>query len=187
MVVFTSLEKIYPNDWIIILSNVIFFMVVQTLFFRYVASKQYESVLKNKLSLVQKLSDKDESLKEVLTKFKVEYLAENNEKIGIQKRNRELANNQLETRYSWVYVAYAVIALLIVFTFTNQRWQPVHSLGLIMVVFAYITELYFFFFIVQKYEFVGDHYLYSKIYNKVTREDKLKFNAGKSSDTDRDI
>jgi membrane associated rhomboid family serine protease len=187
MVVFTSLEKIYPNDWIIILSNVIFFMVVQTLFFRYVASKQYESVLKNKLSLVQKLSDKDESLKEVLTKFKVEYLAENNEKIGIQKRNRELANNQLETRYSWVYVAYAVIALLIVFTFTNQRWQPVHSLGLIMVVFAYITELYFFFFIVQKYEFVGDHYLYSKIYNKVTREDKLKFNVGKSSDTDRDI
>ena len=44
------------NDLIPVLSNVIFFVIVQTLFFKYVASKQYEDVLENKLDFFKILS-----------------------------------------------------------------------------------------------------------------------------------
>ena len=178
MVRLTSLEKLRPNDWIIILANVIFFMVVQTLFFRYVASKQYESVLKNKLSLVQSFMDKDPVLKGVISKYKKEYLEVNKDIIKEQKRKRTQENDMLETRYSWVYIGYAAIALFLLFAFTDQPWTSVHTLGLILVVFAYATELYFFFFIVQKYEFVGDHTMYSRIYNKVTQGDIISVPLG---------
>ena len=43
---FSIKECIDRNDLIPVLSNVIFFVIVQTLFFKYVASKQYEVVKK---------------------------------------------------------------------------------------------------------------------------------------------
>ena len=43
------------NDLIPIFLNVIFFIIVQTIFFIYVASKQFENVLKEKLNIVKVL------------------------------------------------------------------------------------------------------------------------------------
>lgn len=43
----------------------------------------------------------------------------------------------------------------------------VSTLCLLFVTLAYCTELFFFFFIVRKYEFVGDHYIISDIVDKL--------------------
>ena len=42
-----------PNAWLAILTNVIFFMVVQTIFFIKVASKQVDIVIKDKINIIK--------------------------------------------------------------------------------------------------------------------------------------
>ena len=142
---------------------------------------QYETVLKTKLSLVQTLSDRDPAMKLALSTYKSEYLEKNKEKIKKQKLERVNENKKLEYTHSWVYIAYAIVAFFLVFTFTNQKWDTIHTLSMFMVIFAYITEIYFFFLVVQKYEFVGDHMLYSTIYKKITKGDTLSFDISKIS------
>ena len=46
---------------------------------------------------------------------------------------------------------------------SKRKWNDVDSLSLLFVILAYCTELFFFFFIVRKYEFVGDHQIISDI------------------------
>jgi hypothetical protein len=46
---------------------------------------------------------------------------------------------------------------------SKRKWNNVDNLSLLFVTLAYCTELFFFFFIVRKYEFVGDHQIISDI------------------------
>lgn len=154
---------IEPNDWLIVFCNVIFFMVVQTYFFRLVASKQYETVLEKKLGLIQALIDENPIAREQVNKYTQEYIEKHKDTIQEQKKKRERVNEVLEKKHTWNYIMYAILALLLAWTFSNQKWTKVHTLGLVFVVFAYTTELMFFYGIVQRYEFVGDHKLINRL------------------------
>lgn len=159
---------IQRNDWIIIITNVTFFMVVQTLFFKFVASEQYVNVLKSKIHMVKTYLSKDKEAKEELMRFKQDYINANKEKALEQKALRDKVNVGLTRTYAYNLIALAVIALIgiVLFIKSNIPWNRVYTLSLFLVLLGYTTELFFFFFIVQKYEFIGDQYIISHVASK---------------------
>lgn len=161
---------IKTNDWIIILMNLVFFMIVQTYFFRYIASKQYENVLSNKLGLFQTILNKNPQYKQLIKTYKNKYLEKNQTLVQQQYLQRQLVNQKLEQKYCWTFIHYTNIFILLLFLFTRQKWTSIHTLGVIFVILGYVVELLFFFFIVQPYQFIGDHFLLSQIYKKMTQK-----------------
>jgi hypothetical protein len=153
------------NDLIIILSNVLFFMVVQTLFFVLVASKQYETVLVSKIDLVKAVYSKFPNIKQSLIKTKNKYVQDNSELVSKQSKARKKENEHLIWKFCGVPIVVTLVAMAYLFLFSKSRepWSDVDTLGLMYVVLGYLTELCFFFFIVRKYEFVGDQYIVSNV------------------------
>lgn len=145
------------NDWIVILVNVLFFMIVQTLFFRYVASKQYETVLVDKLGLVSEYISKQKNYKRALSNERQKFATTNAQLLESQYNTRQTINNQLEIDYCWKYIVFTIVAIAIVWFVNSKPWGTLHTLGLIFVILGYTTELLFFFGMVKQYEFVGDH------------------------------
>ena len=82
------LSCIDRNDLIPVLSNVIFFVIVQTLFFKYVASKQYEVVLESKLNFIKTICNNDPFLKKYIYEFKHKYLDKNKDIVIQQETKR---------------------------------------------------------------------------------------------------
>ena len=155
---FSIKECIDRNDLIPVLSNVIFFVIVQTLFFKYVASKQYEVVLESKLDFIKTICNNDPYLKSKIYNFRDNYLKENKDLVKKQEKIRNEKNIKL-------YYMYSGIPFVIMKS--TRKWNDVDTLSLLFVTLAYCTELFFFFFIVRKYEFVGDHYIISDIIDKL--------------------
>lgn len=164
-------DCITKYDWIVILSNVIFFMVVQSFFFYFVASKQYENVLANKMDLVSRFANKNELSKQKFKDFKDAFLLQQNKKADQQYSERMKENWQYIKKYCVYPILAASAALLFVIYFIkyNSSWSSIDSLNLTLVLLAYATELYFFFFIVRKFEFVGDQYIIANIFKEATK------------------
>jgi hypothetical protein len=145
------------------MANVLFFMVVQTLFFILVASNQYEEVLMGKLDMVKNFVKRNPEIEKNLKKMKEKNLIELEEIANKQKTERKKINDEL----IWskcgipILIGIAVLFLIIFFMKPDRDWNSVDNLGLIFVTLAYSTELLFFFFIVRKYEFVGDQHIVS--------------------------
>ena len=155
------------NDWILILLNVAFFVIVQTLFFKYIASKQYDQVLIDKSNMIKLYLDEDstsmytQGVKEGIAL----YLQKNKEKVKQQKIKREGKNSILQDTYCWSFLKLIILALIIVVLFNKEPWSSQYTFGVIMVFLGYITELLFFFLVVKQYEFVGDQKILSDITN----------------------
>ena len=157
-------------DWIVIFSNVIFFMVVQSLFFIAIASKQYENVLANKMDFVSRFVSKSSMSKQKLKDLKDTFLQQN---IGIAEgqHKQRMQENKKYIKKFCVYPIMAAVAVLlcIIYYFkTDLPWTSIDSLNLTLVMLAYATELYFFFFIVRKFEFVGDHYIIANTFKEAS-------------------
>lgn len=149
------------NNLIVIFLNVIFFMIVQTLFFNFVASQQYLNVLKSKVDIINILIDKDPDFKQSVSEFKKEWLEQKTDISKKQEEERRIQNNLLSRQYSFNYIVLAIIIFfaIILPMKSKDSWSSVDTLNVIFVILAYSTELLFFFFIVKKYEFVGDNYI----------------------------
>lgn len=158
-------------DWIIVLVNVIFFMIVQTLFFKFVASKQYADVLVSKIDLIKLFLSKEPEKQSEFNDYKNEYLKTNNEKALQQQRARDKTNKELTRKYCLNLILLGIVVLIVTVLFMKSKtqWNDVYTLSLVLVLLSYTTELCFFFFIVEKYEFVGDHYIIANIVDNVRK------------------
>lgn len=162
------------NDLIIITVNVLFFMTVQTLFFAYVASKQYEDVLVSKLNYVNSFTSKFPEVRKNVLEFRDRFVSEKKNIVELQESQRKLINWDLTKRYCGIPIAIGVLVLLLlIFVYPKGReWSSIDSLGLYFVAGAYLTELFFFFYIVRKYEFAGDQYILGNIGKQAFRVEK---------------
>jgi len=157
------------NNLIIVIVNVIFFMFVQTLFFNLVASQQYVNVLKSKVDILNILSQKDPHIRTLLSAFKTDYIKTHIETAKKQEALRKEHNDALARQHSYHYIALATVVLVAIVLpmKSKENWGPVDTLNLIIVLLAYSTELVFFFFVVRKYEFVGDHYIIATLAKEI--------------------
>lgn len=164
------------SDWIVILSNVLFFMLVQTAFFWYIASKQYENVLSSKLDTLKLLASKNSTFKRKLDNFKDEYISKHEQKAKELETERAKLNKKLTWKYCGkliVVTTLVLFAIVISYFFVKGRpWNDVDTLNMIFVTLAYCTELFFFFFIVREYEFVGDNYILTSVLQNIINEER---------------
>jgi hypothetical protein len=178
---------INENDWVIALSNVLFFMVVQMFFFIFIASKQYEEVIISKLDIIKKYGEKNMPFKFLLHSYKNNYLENNEDEIN--KETNERKDNNMNLTYDYcglpIIIVSTIIVLLVVLTKTNlieklkisnvkvkdmtkkTVWNQYDTFGLLLVLLAYSTEILFFYFVVKKYEFVNDNTIYNTLFKNV--------------------
>lgn len=154
------------NDVIPIFTNVIFFIVVQTIFFLYIASKQFENVLKDKLNFIKELSENNVYVYNIIQKLKKDYTEGKNYSYIVRQRDKY--NNQILLIYCGIPSCVIVICLIYILFFmkSEKSWSNVDSLSLFFVTFAYITEIFFFFCVIYQYIFIGDQtIIYNFTYN----------------------
>lgn len=161
-----------PN-MIIAFVNILFFIVVQTIFFKFVASKQFNVVLKDKVDILNSYLSYDPEAKVAVHAWKAspEYQVLEQTAL-IQERKREDLNVALMK--SWIGVPFLLaIVILTIFLYmllksnSKDTWTGVDTAVLSLVVGAYATEILFYLTIVRQYEFYGDIQIYNKLYSDI--------------------
>jgi hypothetical protein len=147
--------------WINILLTVLFFIIVQTLFFLYIVSKQYDSIILDKSEILTMLGDNNNIIQSYINKAKETKLKEFKEKAEKENLKRYELNKELVIKYCFIpsMVISGLLLLVILYSIFNRKgdkWTYVETISLILILTSYLTELYFFFFIVRKYEMLGD-------------------------------
>jgi len=159
------------SNMVIIFSNILFFIVVQTLFFKYIASKQFEIVLKDKINIFNTYlkydSEQKEKIKKYLEKDETKQMLE---KGKLQENERNKLNNKLIIK--WIGIPFIVTLIIFIASvgrlkLQNKYWTKIHTGLLLLVVTAYLTELFVYFAIVRQYKFYGDHELYATLFNNL--------------------
>lgn len=163
------LQKL-PN-LIITLSNMLTFMVVQIIFFYFIATKLFSKLIVSKTSALKKYNEYDSNTRKIFQDYK------NSEEF---KRIERIKNNQNELR-SYLNIQLIMnkliplvltvliiilISIIILQSTNKQHFDFVDLVLLFLVLFAFTTELIYFFFIVEQYYFVGDIELIKKFYGK---------------------
>jgi hypothetical protein len=133
-------------DFVLILTNVLVFIVVQTLFFKFIMSRLIIKIVRKNIQ-------------------KIKHLIPNN--IDIKIDDAELQQNKLENEkinldiiiknivYPIIGVILLIILLVLLSIFKKQKWNSYHYILLGMIIFAYITEFLIYFLVVNKYEYLN--------------------------------
>jgi hypothetical protein len=160
-----------PNNMIIILATIAFFMIIHTLFFRYIASNQFDSELNDKADIIKEYLKYDATTKKQFEKLK----ASNKFKAIEKKAKQEGTARDKINLYSMIVwtgapvllVILIMIAFVVILFYKNETWDEVDTILLLFVIFAYTTEIISYFSIVIKYEYYGDQEICSDIYETV--------------------
>lgn len=163
-------------NMIIVFANVIFFMIVQTLFFEYVASKQFNIVLEDKANIVGEYLKNDPNANEKYRRFKNSDKASQIQTTA-KKQEDKRAKENMENTMLWIGIPVLIAVAFLVFfiiklIFKKEVWDTTDSVLLSFVVFAYMIEVLFYLGIVKQYQFYGDQSIYTKLYHTVN--DKIQ-------------
>lgn len=159
-------------NMIVLLSIIIFFMVVQTLFFKYVASKQFNIVLEDKANIVGEYLKHDPAANEKFRQFK------NSEKVkSIEKAAKEQEaireKDNMASTLKWIGLPLLIAVLFLIFFigklyFKSEEWDTVDTMLLSFVVFSYVVEVLFYVGVVKQYQFYGDQAIYDNLFHNVS-------------------
>jgi hypothetical protein len=162
-----------PRNMIIVLVNIIFFMVVQTLFFEFEASKQFNFVLEDKAKIAQTYLQYDKNTAVKYQQFKTSEDAKNIESVAKkQEKQRKDENTKLIINWLGIPIFVATFLLIVFIVMQNyksdHKWGKVDAVLLISVILlGYVPEILFFFGVVHKYKFYGDCEIYGNLYNEM--------------------
>lgn len=144
----TLKDVIDPANLLILFANLLAFVLLQTTFFWFVASRNVERVLDDKSEYVSELLSKRgvtlELLKEYLDSEESKQLPAKAEE---QRKEREAANWELLKTYIAPVVIALGCVLVLIFLSLVKRGQPLTSIDLFLlflVLGAFSTELYFY-------------------------------------------
>jgi amino acid transporter len=159
---------------ILILANVLIFIVFQTVFFYFVGSQQMSKIIKNKTDIINKYL-KISNIHKYETR---EFINSNEIKkrlLESKKEEKERKEKNIEVIKTWIGPPLIIVLMLLFICITmlyvnKVKWIGVDSVGLTLVVTAYVTEIVIFLGIIKKYEFLGDQPLYYFIYNLIKKE-----------------
>jgi hypothetical protein len=171
------------NEICLIFINIIIFMVIQTIFFYTVVSKEYEVLLKEKLNTVNYYLSQDANIKDYLIDLKndeknIKKLNEIKKKADEQKKVRERANQILYWYYCFIpilCVLFLFVVLIFLFIFTDmfkseESFTITKILNYFLVFFVYTPEIIVFLYVIKKYQYIGNIDILSIIYNKLNKE-----------------
>jgi len=169
-------DKVFDGkNLIVVFANVIFFIIVQTLFFKYIASKQFNVVLADKVGIANELAKYDPFTSKQIYKYvKSDEAKELKNKALELSKTREKMN--IERIKKWIgppLIAAVCLLLLSVFKMAKQgpdkKWSGVDWVLLSFVLGAYGTEILFYLGIVRKFNFYGDLQIFDTISKKTSK------------------
>jgi hypothetical protein len=167
----TKTHVFESSNMIVILANIIFFMVVQTLFFKYVASRQFNIVLEDKANIVEEYLKHDPKANTKFREFKNSDRAKEIKKAANEQEKIREAENMSNTM-TWIGIPLLIVVSFLIFFigklfFKKEEWDTTDSILLSFVVFAYMIEVLFYLGIVRQYQFYGDQAIYDNLYRKI--------------------
>ena len=163
-------ECFAKNDNIIILSNIIFFIVFQTLFFYFVASNQFIVVISEKLSFFKIFLKNNPEYKTFMKQ-----LNESDTIINLKNASEEQTKKRKEINFKllglFCGIPFGIAVLLLLFFYVcksplciKNEWNTFYTVMLMAVVFAYATEMFLYFMMIRQYQFIGDYELINKVF-----------------------
>ncbi len=150
------------NKSIIILITVIAFIVTQTLFFIFIASKQEDNIISNKTEILTELSKKNSFVRQKLqsllnSKDEILQKAAEEERLRWQQNLKTL---KINIGIPVLVLSILLFGLIILKFVIRSPGDPIITisdvLGLIMIFLIYLPELYLYFIIIKQYQFIGD-------------------------------
>jgi len=163
------------NEVFLIFMNIIIFMIIQTLFFKFIISSEYENLIKEKLNTINYYISQDQEAKNIIINYK------NNNKERIEKKALEQEKIRDEKNII-LYIYHCIIPILfIVFLFIviiilnykslifkkSENFENIHYFNFALIFLVYVPEIIIFFFVVKKYYFIGNVDILSTIYNNI--------------------
>ena len=160
------------------------FCLGQGIFWIVVGSKQFESVVKDKIQIAKLFleDDSNESLRVAFCKkMKAQVTSEDVEKIKMtQKENIEMMKNRFWGFFSSTASIFVITLGVVFYQFHSEYSKAITSsqtdiasrlsgkrkgflLGLFLVLFSFSTEIFIFKFIIEPYIIIGDIEMFSKI------------------------
>jgi hypothetical protein len=166
------IEKITNNkhEIFLLLFSIMIFMIIQTLFFHFIISKEYNEVLNEKMNSIKYFFSNNKNLKIKFDEFKTNYLIKNKKIAEEQTKKRENINNVLYIKHCVIPIL-VVFVIMIIFLFiylgNKKHWSFLHVFNLFLILIVYIPEFIIYFFVIKKYQYIGNNEIIYKMYNKI--------------------
>jgi hypothetical protein len=163
------------NEVFLILINIIIFMIIQTLFFKYIISLEYENLIKEKLNTVNYYIDRDQEVKDMIIDYKNNNIDEIKNKSIEQKKIREEKNKKLYFYYCIIPILIALLIFIVIIILNykslifkkSEKMRGIHYFNFALILLIYIPNMIIFFFVVKKYQFIGNIEILSTFYNNI--------------------
>lgn len=150
-------------DYILLLCNFCFFIIVQTLFFRFVASELVLTIIMDKIKNLKNFRGINILFSSFISNSDLEILKEKGEN---DKKKRNNKNNMLIIRSILPISVFLllIIIFLILFSYKKgNKWYLYHTKLLFAIIFAFTSELLIFFLLFRKYDFISVFELFHNI------------------------
>ena len=161
------------KNLVLVFANVFVFMVIQTLFFDQVASRQFDDLLKNKTGIYTTWLRLEPSRKEQ-ARARIDAAVDSIRGPAAEQAARRNAANWSLFRKDVGLPLALVVAILAGLVVSMRRkgtpWTSLDTTMLTLVLGAYFTELLFFFGIVRRYEFYVDQKLYFNLLRETRKQ-----------------
>jgi hypothetical protein len=151
-------------------------VLFQTVFFYLVGSQQLGKIVENKVDIVNEYlrlnNDHKHEIKKLINTNNIQNMLN---KANEEEKERNLKN--IEVIKNWIGPPLIIILTLIficiiILSVSTNQWTGVDSVGLTLVITAYVTEIIIFLGIIKRYEFLGDQPLYYFVYNLLKKQVK---------------
>jgi hypothetical protein len=166
------IEKITKNkhEIFLLLFSIMIFMIIQTIFFNFIISKEYNEVLKEKMNSIKYFFSNNKNLKIKFDKFKDDYLLKHKKIAEEQTKKREDINTDLYIKHCVIpilIVFVIIIIFLFVYLLDTKYWSFVHIFNLFLILIVYIPEFIIYFLVIKKYQYIGNTEIIYNIYKKI--------------------
>jgi hypothetical protein len=163
------------NEVFLILINIIIFMIIQTIFFKFVISTEYESLIKEKLNTVNYYISRDQEVKNIIINYKKNNIEKIKKKALEKEKIRDKINSKLYLEYCFMPILFFILIFIIIIILNyyslifkkSEKFEGVHYFNFVLILLIYIPNMIIFFFVVKKYQFIGNVEILSTIYNNI--------------------
>jgi len=163
-------EIFSPVNGFIIVFNVLFFLGVLLIFFWYVLSSQFQTIVLDKVDIITLMATYDENIKTSVTNL-IQTI--NTEELKAAAQAEQIARNTtnqkgfVESLLGW----FIVLGVLTLIAFIMLC---IHAVGgginkgdwvlIFLLVLSFVTEIIFYFVVVDSWEFIGDYQLFKALF-----------------------
>jgi hypothetical protein len=163
------------NEVFLIFINIIIFMIIQTIFFKFVISTEYESLIKEKLNTVNYYISHDQEVKNIIINYKKNNIEKIKKKALEKEKIRDKINSKLYLEYCFMPILFFILIFIIIIILNyyslifkkSEKFEGVHYFNFVLILLIYIPNMIIFFFVVKKYQFIGNVEILSTIYNNI--------------------